>query len=145
MIHDEARILLGLKKVRLGKGYWNSVGGHVEDGEEVHEAAIREVFEEFGLIAHQVEKMGLLKIEGVLDEFIHIHVFKVREYSGGPSESDELKPKWFKLGEIPFHNMWPNDKHWLPIFLNGDKFIGDFTYENGKLIKQKVEITNNII
>ena len=40
-----------------------------------------------------------------------------------------MKPQWFHVDEIPFKEMWPDDKHWLPLFLVGKKFRGKFLYD----------------
>jgi len=33
-------------------------------------------------------------------------------------ESEEIKPFWFDLENIPYKKMWEFDKHWLPRILN---------------------------
>jgi 8-oxo-dGTP pyrophosphatase MutT (NUDIX family) len=144
VIQDGSNILLGLKKIGLGVGYWNSAGGHIEEGELAHEAAIREAYEELGVTVHEIEKMGLLTIEGEIDKTLHLHIFKSIRHSGNPIESNELKPRWFKVDELPFDNMWPNDRHWLPIFLRGDKFEGACVYDNGVLLSQEICIVDNV-
>jgi len=37
-----------------------------------------------------------------------------------------MKPEWFFHHEIPYEKMWPSDKYWMPIFLEGNKFKGRF-------------------
>ena len=41
----------------------------------------------------------------------------------------EMSPKWFDVSDIPFHEMWPDDKLWYPMFLRGQKFSGYFKFE----------------
>lgn len=39
-------------------------------------------------------------------------VFGVTQFSGTPTESDEMAPQWFSHQDIPFHQMWADDVHW---------------------------------
>ncbi len=41
----------------------------------------------------------------------------------------EMKPKWYSLKEIPYSEMWSDDKHWLPLLLKGLRFCGYFKFE----------------
>lgn len=45
-----------------------------------------------------------------------------------------MRPKWFGLGNIPFTEMWPDDKFWFPVFLNGKKFIGKYVFRGEETI-----------
>jgi hypothetical protein len=38
----------------------------------------------------------------------------------------EMRPQWFVTTNIPFDEMWPDDKYWFPMFLEGQKFSGYF-------------------
>lgn len=75
LIHDKARLLLGMKKKGFGKGRWNGFGGKVEKGETIAEAARRELREECSLISNSLEEIGLLKFEFVGDpQWLEVHV-----------------------------------------------------------------------
>ena len=39
-----------------------------------------------------------------------------------------MAPKWHKIGEIPFEEMWVDDKYWLPLALSGKKFQAEFYF-----------------
>ena len=153
LVHDHSRILLGMKKRGMGAGLsaekqgfgmgkWNGFGGKVEQGETLEEAARREVFEEAGIQAIDLEKMGEIEIEFVNDpQILKVHIFKVASFTGKPVESDEMKPQWFNVDEIPFDQMWPDDKYWLPVFLRGKKFKAKFVLQGqDNIIDQKLEI-----
>jgi len=43
--------------------------------------------------------------------------------------SKEGTLRWFTLEEIPFGEMWQDDKHWLPILLEDKNFEGDFYFD----------------
>ncbi|MFH1325549.1 MAG: 8-oxo-dGTP diphosphatase [archaeon] len=130
IIQKPEKILLGMKKRGLGEGKWNGFGGKVEENETVKEAAIRELKEEAGVIVDKLEKIGVneFKFENE-DKIFEVHIFKAREFSGDIRESEEMKPQWFSLDEIPFEKMWPDDKFWLPLFLKEKKFRGDFLFQ----------------
>jgi hypothetical protein len=37
-----------------------------------------------------------------------------------------MRPQWFSEDQIPLSQMWPDDEHWLPLLLQGKKFLGRF-------------------
>ncbi|RKP14678.1 NUDIX hydrolase domain-like protein, partial [Piptocephalis cylindrospora] len=49
---SDGKILVGKRKNVAGAGYWALAGGHVEYGETLEEATIREIQEETGLAVH---------------------------------------------------------------------------------------------
>lgn len=129
LVHEHPRLLLGMKKRGFGAGRWNGFGGKVEPGETIEQAAKREIMEEAGIIVGGIEKFGLVDFEFEGNpEILEIHMFKVMDFSGEPVETEEMKPRWFDVGEIPFSDMWPDDKYWLPLFLEGKKFKGKFFF-----------------
>jgi len=131
IIHQEERVLLGMKKKGFGEGRWNGFGGKVEEAETVEEAMKREVKEEAGVILKDFEKRGVLEFEFQGDPTIlEVHIYKALEFEGEPVESEEMKPQWFSVNEIPFDTMWPDDKYWLPLFLEGKSFKGRFFFQD---------------
>jgi 8-oxo-dGTP diphosphatase/2-hydroxy-dATP diphosphatase len=121
---EPSRILLGMKKVRFGKGKWNGFGGHVEEGESIEVAARRELTEECGLVAKDLVKLGVAQFL-YADEDAgekEVHIFRTDSFDGDLVESDEMTPKWFSLDEIPYHAMWPSDKYWFPLLLAKKQF-----------------------
>ena len=63
IIHQHPKILLGMKKVRFGKGKYNGFGGRVENGETLEECAIRETYEETGLKVNVVNKGPVIEVK----------------------------------------------------------------------------------
>ncbi|KAL5018992.1 hypothetical protein ScPMuIL_004714 [Solemya velum] len=130
LVTEPRRVLLGLKKRGFGEGRWNGFGGKVEKGETIVEAAKRELEEECGLVSDELKRIGLLNFEFVEDPvLLEVHVFTTSLYKGIPTESSEMKPEWFDLSNIPFHQMWPDDRYWFPLFLKGSKFTGYFLFQ----------------
>ncbi len=131
LIHQGENVLLAMKKQRFGKGKYNGFGGGVEDGESHVECAIRETHEEGGIKIKNPNYVGRLLFKFLdSDEQDHeVHFYKVVEYDGEPKETEEMNPTWFHQDEIPYEEMWADDKHWMPLFLAGKKFVGEFHFE----------------
>jgi 8-oxo-dGTP diphosphatase/2-hydroxy-dATP diphosphatase len=135
VIHEHQRVLLGMKKRGFGAGRWNGFGGKMKEGETVEEAALRELQEESGIGVKNIERIGIIDFEfSGNQEVLEVHVFKGSEIKGEPQESEEMKPKWFSIEEIPFGKMWPDDRHWFPLFLQGKKFKGKFLFDKSDRI-----------
>lgn len=138
IIQRRSRVLLGMKKRGFGAGRWNGFGGKVLPGETIEAAAKREIREEAGIDVKLAAKVGILEFEfkgkpGVLE----VHVFKAEDFSGEPRETEEMRPQWFAETEIPFDGMWPDDRHWIPLFLADKKFAGKFKFGPGdRIIEQ---------
>jgi 8-oxo-dGTP diphosphatase/2-hydroxy-dATP diphosphatase len=129
IVHQHPRVLLGMKKRGFGEGRWNGFGGKVAAGETIEEAARREMHEEAGVEVGDLEKMGILEFEFQGNpEILEVHVFRAQDFTGEPTESEEIRPQWYRVDEIPFDSMWPDDKFWIPMFLDGKKFKGRFLF-----------------
>jgi 8-oxo-dGTP pyrophosphatase MutT (NUDIX family) len=128
------KILLAMKKRGFGCGKWNGVGGKQEQGEDVKAAAVREAEEEIGVTPTSMRKAAVLNFyfpEDLKDKDWNqqVHVFLVDGWEGTPKETEEMDPKWFDLGEIPYGSMWDDDIHWLPKVLEGKRVEGDFFFD----------------
>lgn len=119
-------------------GKWNGFGGKVQVNETVEKAAKRELWEEAGIEVESMEKVGLIEFEFPNNpEIWQVHVFKANKFRGEPTESEEMRPKWFNVDEIPFTEMWPDDAYWMPLFLNEKKFRGKFLFGEGDVMLDK--------
>ena len=130
IIYQHSKILLGMKKVRFGKGRYNGFGGRVEENETLIESAIRETKEESGITMINPIRRGEILFHFQSEESDHqVHFFQTTLYRGKPIESEEMRPKWFSINKIPYEEMWPDDKYWLPLLLNGKLFRGKFEFD----------------
>ncbi|KAK7788961.1 hypothetical protein R5R35_007456 [Gryllus longicercus] len=131
LVRNAEEVLLGLKKRGFGEGKWNGFGGKVEAGESIHDAAVRELREESGLIVENLKYIGILDFEFAGDpKILEVHVFTTSQFTGQLVESDEMKPQWFSIQDVPFAKMWPDDEFWFPLFLKNEMFKGYFFYKD---------------
>lgn len=138
IIHQHPRVLLGMKKRGFGTGRWNGFGGKLLPEETIEQAAQRELAEEAGIVAGNLDKLGIIEFEFKDNpEILEVHIFRADNFVGEPRESEEMKPQWFEVGEIPFAEMWPDDIHWLPLFLAGKKFKGRFLFDQDDVILEQ--------
>ena len=139
--HPQQGIYLPVKKRGFGIGKHVAVGGGVEAGESLQQAASRELEEETGLQVppHDFHKAGVLTFHFPARPQWErgVHVYLLREWRGEPVESDELKPYWFEINDIPYHKMWQDARYWLPQVISGESIQGEFTFaeDNESLVQ----------
>ncbi len=119
-----------LLQLRRGTGYldghWATLAGHVEPGESVHEAAVREAAEEAGVVIatddlvplttlHRFERGGP-QVEQRVDVF-----FSVTRWTGSPSLLEAGRAasmRWFPIDELP-EPMVPHERLVLDTLASG--------------------------
>jgi 8-oxo-dGTP diphosphatase/2-hydroxy-dATP diphosphatase len=145
-IVQKPKILLGMKKRRLGAGKWNGYGGKVLDGESMEDSLIREVEEEAGIKIKNFEKLGIMDFYMPhADLHIENHVYKTNEYEGEVIETEEMRPEWFDIDKMPFEAMWKDDPLWMPLLLEDRKFRGRFVFgENEEILEHELKEVENL-
>lgn len=134
----DGQVLLIRKKRGLGAGKINGPGGRLEDNETPFECAIRETQEELLINPLDVRPAGELFFHAEDMPRIHGHVFVASDYEGTPSETDEAIPLWFELEEIPFDEMWDDDRYWLPRVLQGESVRAYFTFVEESMLDHDI-------
>lgn len=131
LLYKYPHILLGNKKRGFGAGRWNGYGGKLEENETLEENIVRELKEECGITPTKFRKRAVMSFDfkdhTPLNE---VHVFEISEFEGSPVETEEMIPKWFHIDKLPWDQMWPDDKHWYPLFLAGKNFKGTFFFKD---------------
>ena len=139
ILHSAGRVLLGMKKRGFGESKWNGFGGKLEAHESIIDAARREMLEESGVAVLDVSYRGhiIFEFAGV-EQLLEVHVFYATQYSGVPTESEEMRPQWFDESDVPFQDMWADDIVWLPRLLQGECFEAYFLFRGQQHIEKHV-------
>lgn len=146
------KVLLAMKKRGFGMGKWNGSGGKPQEGENLEQAAFREVQEEIGVKILSTKKVCIFdfffpKAPEDKNWNQQVHVFLVDKWEGEPIESEEMKPQWFKKSELPLKDMWADDYLWLPQVLTEEKLMkGKFIFdENQQITEHLVEVLTDLV
>lgn len=110
LIYDGDRILLQNRVKKDWKGY-TLPGGHVEPGESIVEAVIREMKEETGLTIRRPQLCGVkqfpIKNDGHGKGRYLVFLFKTNQFEGELVSSEEGKMEWVQrdeLADVPIVN-----------------------------------------
>jgi 8-oxo-dGTP pyrophosphatase MutT (NUDIX family) len=143
------QLLLAMKKRGFGAGKWNGVGGKLEAGETLEEALVRECIEEVGV--RPTAWTAVAELDFVQDAetsepwHMFVYAYIADAWDGEPSESEEMRPKWFHLEDIPYGDMWDDDEFWLPYVLDGKKIVGEFTFDiDDRLLTHDVRVVEEL-
>lgn len=139
----EDKILLAMKKRGFGVGKWNGVGGKINEGETIMAATIRETKEEIDVDVDNLENVALLRFKFPYKEEWNqdVHVYLTKNWIGEPKETEEMMPKWFSKAELPYQEMWDDDKYWIPHVLAGKKLEAEFVFkDNGIVDKHEIRL-----
>ena len=113
LTHGEDVLLLkGAPTKRLWAGRYNGLGGHVEAGETILAAALREVREEAGLTPAQIEEFALralINVEG-RPRGVLLCVFSGVARTRATISSPEGTPEWIPIAALNHIDLVDNDR-----------------------------------
>lgn len=122
------KVLLAKKGGKIGAGCWNGYGGGVEENETLEECALRELEQESRLkgALSNLHKIAIADFHNTKKDgttFVcRVHCYTLNEPVGIPQETEEmLNPSWHYLNDLPFEQMMPADRYWLPRALIADQ------------------------
>ncbi|MBQ8187867.1 MAG: 8-oxo-dGTP diphosphatase [Clostridia bacterium] len=116
MIRDGERVLVQNRT----KSDWQGIafpGGHVEDGESLTDAVIREVFEETGLTVECPKLCGVkdyVKKNGTRSLIL---LYTADRFDGELRSSEEGEVFWISPGDLPGRKLAPGFDLMLRVFL----------------------------
>ena len=132
-------ILLINKKTGLGKGKVNGPGGKVDPGETPEVCAARECHEELEITVSNLEYCGQHRFQFVDGYSIHVWVYRTRDFKGVPVETPEARPLWVRQDEIPYDQMWEDDKFWLPMVIAGERFQTRWIFDGDRMLDYDIQ------
>lgn len=117
LVFDNGRMLV----VKHSDGFFGLVKGHVEDGETLEQAAIREVREESGYESEIVRYVGRVTRPSVEDSgeraMKDIEMFLMR-ITGRADTTPEEEVAWLPVAEALRGKWWPQDLAFLQAHLS---------------------------
>ncbi|HEX3549535.1 MAG TPA: NUDIX hydrolase [Candidatus Elarobacter sp.] len=88
----------------LGRDNWEVVAGGIDEGESPEDAAVRELREETGYVAHRVERLwSAFSAPGFCDELLHFCIvdgYDVGERSGFDEGEEEMQSGIFAIEDL---------------------------------------------
>jgi 8-oxo-dGTP diphosphatase len=133
---DEVLLLRGGPHKRTWAGRYNGVGGHLEPGEDVRAALLREVKEETGLDVEEVRLRGVVHVDAddpIMGVLFFVFTASAPERQVVPSAEGSLE--WFGRGDLPLLDMVEDLPVMLPAVLAmgpaDPPFFASYSYDAG--------------
>jgi 8-oxo-dGTP diphosphatase len=104
-VDDAGRVLIVKQTAGPFSGAWLLPGGNVEPNESLLDAARRELFEETGYRAADLEPVARYDVRSVPAGRFHfnVHLFRGLAIEGSPRPEDGSALRWAKPEEIELH------------------------------------------
>lgn len=98
-------------------GCWDGIGGHVEPGEDLHEAARRELQEEAGIEVRRLQLRGLIHESGMVGHHYVLFLFTGEAPAGEVESPEGLELDWHPAANVAALPLVEDLRHWLPALL----------------------------
>ena len=97
---DRVLLLKGASDKHLWAGLYNGIGGHIEQGEDITSAALRELREEIGVAAVNIYFCGTITVDTETNPGVCVFVYKGEIMSDTPLASKEGTLEWITLSDL---------------------------------------------
>lgn len=134
LFENQERVLLlrGADHKRLWAGLYNGVGGHIERGEDIYEAAYRELYEETGLTGIALRYCAHITVDVSAHTGVAIFVFKGTSENQDFSDSLEGVLSWVCLTKLETYPLVEDLPRLIPLIaahqIAEPIIIGKYTY-----------------
>jgi 8-oxo-dGTP pyrophosphatase MutT (NUDIX family) len=122
---------------------WIGIGGKIEEGESPYDCITREIREEVGLNAENLNYRGVITF--VSNEYgtEYMHLFHTSTFSGNLKVTcDEGVPEWIEKKKIFDLPIWDGDKIFLELLDKNVPFFSlKLVYEGNTLVSHTLNFT----
>ncbi len=139
-VRMDGMVLLIRKLMGMGAGLINAPGGRVDPGETPEQGAIREAQEELHVTPVGVQQAGVLAFQFMDGYSLRCYVYTATSYEGVPTETKEAIPLWIDEREMPYGQMWADDRLWYPLVMQGRPFSGRFLFDQGIMLGCELDV-----
>ena len=133
------------KKNDMNHDKWIGIGGKLEAEESPFDGAHREITEETGLIAEDLDYRGIVTF--VSDEYgtEYMHLFHTKKFSGKiKADCEEGNLEWIKKEALLSLPIWEGDKIFLSLLDQDVPFFSlKLCYHGDALISHRLEFCKN--
>ncbi len=139
---DEVLLIKG-SKAKDWAGVLNGVGGHIEKGEGVIEAAEREIEEETGLKVKNTRLKGVVHVDNFFEKQIMMFVTTSQAETKEVVANEEGELVWIKVHELGNHKVMEDLEEIMrgvDSLKPGEMLEGLSRYDEGKLTKLKLRV-----
>lgn len=134
----DGQVLLMRKRRGHGEGLINAPGGKREAQETALACALRETREEVGVQVDDARLLGQLRFEDLSGERVLGWVFRADRGIGEAMSSAEAIPHWYPVDAVPYAEMWPGDRFWLPWLLADRGFLATLLCDGARVLEARV-------
>ena len=124
LIHQGDRLLLQNRRKKDWDG-WTLPGGHIEKGESIVDAVVREMQEETRLTIHSPKLCGIKQFPIENGRYL-VFLFRTESFSGEVRSSDEGEMRWISRSELSDFNTVNDFDELLRVML--DDRLTEFQY-----------------
>lgn len=132
LIHKDGSYLLQVRVKNDWKGY-TLPGGHIEPGESIVEAVIREMKEETGLTIKNPRLCGVKQFPIDGGRYI-VFLFETDQFEGELADSEEGKMHWIKDSDLSNVNLVNDFEELIEVMLNDSLTEFQYVIENDEWI-----------